>query len=282
MIESCFTAPVLHPFLGHHAHVSGQKILRLIATTWRDGKLRHLSPNFRRWSGSATATACQHDLLDQQFFVEIPRQILDFRCRAGAFARLHPYARGGLWNLLHGLFCNLCHRFAGGFMSINWRFICDRWNIEQVSFPVWRFMLYVYWLILITFSVVVLLLVYTYQFHGVPQFWQSYTPFSNATYRKYTQFSIVFSSYSEFFIAWLIWAWLATTAPHFLCNCWRQFCFSSLCVYNWSFSTTILCGSQILHLCWIRLWMNRIWRSMEVRDIWIILENNVTIYIEKR
>uniref|UniRef100_A0A915JZE0 Piezo domain-containing protein n=1 Tax=Romanomermis culicivorax TaxID=13658 RepID=A0A915JZE0_ROMCU len=48
-------------------------------------------------------------------------------------------------------------------------------TVLQISFRFWRFMLYAYLSILIAFSIAVLLLVYTYQFDKVPDFWEKLT-----------------------------------------------------------------------------------------------------------
>lgn len=53
-----------------------------------------------------------------------------------------------------------------------------RWKYSlflQMSFTLWRFMLFMYWMILTGFSIVIMLLIYTYQFADVPVWWKNLT-----------------------------------------------------------------------------------------------------------
>ncbi|OQV21463.1 Piezo-type mechanosensitive ion channel component 1 [Hypsibius exemplaris] len=51
----------------------------------------------------------------------------------------------------------------------------------QVSYRIWRKMLYVFWVTVIFYSMVVLLLIYTYQFKYFPEYWQNFTRLSPET-----------------------------------------------------------------------------------------------------
>ena len=44
----------------------------------------------------------------------------------------------------------------------------------QLSYRVWRRMLYPFWILLIAYSMTLLVAVYTYQFDGFPDYWREY------------------------------------------------------------------------------------------------------------
>uniref|UniRef100_A0A5S6R6C3 Piezo-type mechanosensitive ion channel component n=1 Tax=Trichuris muris TaxID=70415 RepID=A0A5S6R6C3_TRIMR len=55
-------------------------------------------------------------------------------------------------------------------------------SVMLISFSAWKNMLFLYWLILAAYSICVLLFIYTFQFHGVPELWKSWTSWSNETF----------------------------------------------------------------------------------------------------
>ncbi|CDW56772.1 fama protein variant [Trichuris trichiura] len=54
-------------------------------------------------------------------------------------------------------------------------------SVMLINFSAWKNMLFLYWLILAAYSICVLLFVYTFQFHGIPELWKSWTSWSNET-----------------------------------------------------------------------------------------------------
>ncbi|VDO79946.1 unnamed protein product [Soboliphyme baturini] len=52
-------------------------------------------------------------------------------------------------------------------------------TVLQVSFALCRRLLFFYWMVLSAYSIVILWLVYTYQFHGVPEMWRNWTYWSD-------------------------------------------------------------------------------------------------------
>ncbi|KFD49361.1 hypothetical protein M513_09724 [Trichuris suis] len=54
-------------------------------------------------------------------------------------------------------------------------------SVMLINFSAWKNMLFLYWLILSAYSICVLLFVYTFQFHGVPELWKTWTSWSNET-----------------------------------------------------------------------------------------------------
>lgn len=44
----------------------------------------------------------------------------------------------------------------------------------QISFRLWRRMMFAFWLTVIIFSMIILILIYTYQFDHFPEYWEEY------------------------------------------------------------------------------------------------------------
>ncbi|KAK0410514.1 hypothetical protein QR680_005168 [Steinernema hermaphroditum] len=55
----------------------------------------------------------------------------------------------------------------------------------QLSFPVWRKLQYAFWMIMLAYCMFVLTLIYTYQFHGLPNFYIEYLGMSDAVVRSF-------------------------------------------------------------------------------------------------
>ena len=51
----------------------------------------------------------------------------------------------------------------------------------QVSYPLWRALMFAFWWVVIVYSMTVLIIIYTYQFEKFPGYWVSTTGWDNTT-----------------------------------------------------------------------------------------------------
>ncbi|KRY16243.1 Piezo-type mechanosensitive ion channel component 2 [Trichinella patagoniensis] len=65
-------------------------------------------------------------------------------------------------------------------------------SFVTMSFQYWKKMLFSYWVLLTAYSVFVLMIVYTFQFHNVPEIWYRWTNWPNETYYTRNLFITIF------------------------------------------------------------------------------------------
>ena len=51
----------------------------------------------------------------------------------------------------------------------------------QVSYPLWRGLMFAFWWVVIVYSMAVLIIIYTYQFEQFPGYWKNTTGWDNTT-----------------------------------------------------------------------------------------------------
>ncbi|KRY90604.1 Piezo-type mechanosensitive ion channel component 2 [Trichinella pseudospiralis] len=69
-------------------------------------------------------------------------------------------------------------------------------SFVTMSFQFWKKMLFSYWVLLTAYSVFVLMIVYTFQFHNVPEIWYRWTNWPNETY--YTRNLFIITIFQDF------------------------------------------------------------------------------------
>lgn len=78
-----------------------------------------------------------------------------------------------LFMLLFLVFANLFQ--AGHTLCASRTFsILINFNVIQLRFHAWRNLLYTFWMVCVAYCMVLILLIYTYQFHGIPQLYTEY------------------------------------------------------------------------------------------------------------
>ncbi|XP_003375607.1 conserved hypothetical protein [Trichinella spiralis] len=68
-------------------------------------------------------------------------------------------------------------------------------SFVTMSFQYWKKMLFSYWVLLTAYSVFVLMIVYTFQFHNVPEIWYRWTNWPNETYYTRNLFITIFQDF---------------------------------------------------------------------------------------
>ncbi|KAI1716693.1 piezo-type mechanosensitive ion channel component 2 [Ditylenchus destructor] len=72
-------------------------------------------------------------------------------------------------------------------------------NLFQISFPKWRKMMYTFWMAMIGYCLFLLTLLYTYQFHGVPEFYTETLGLADDVTRAPTQKRPSTASYQRYY-----------------------------------------------------------------------------------
>lgn len=70
---------------------------------------------------------------------------------------------------------------------------------QQVTYRWWRFSIKAFWWLVIIYSMVVLCLIYTYQFEHVPAFWMNVTGLQDTTSVRHLFFAVLLNSLSCIF-----------------------------------------------------------------------------------
>ena len=61
----------------------------------------------------------------------------------------------------------------------SWGLMCAACFLCQMSYTLWRASMYVFWWVIIIYSMAVLIILYTYQFQDFPVYWHNNTGLSN-------------------------------------------------------------------------------------------------------
>lgn len=126
---------------------------------------------YQRTTGTRNSNTAEYWTI----YEEVSLESLDLDCRYYTVCcRYYRREDDSLQDLLHGALFIFHHHIPSIYFHMSYIILVNIYLDFQLSFKLWKRVMFGFWLTVIIYSMTILILVYTYQFHDFDNYWYEY------------------------------------------------------------------------------------------------------------